>query len=180
MTLPRPLCPHDQPCGRPECLFTCLQAYMPRVLRRLRRRFPPNIADEAADDAEVIAIKAIRERVASGMTSQHRKNWLHFIARNRAATLMRHRLVILPDLPPTFARTENNLLDRQQAVRDALRTLPARQQVLLERHYFDGQKLAEVADEFGISRPALSRAHQKALDALRAELIKKGYLTGAR
>ncbi|HEU5059285.1 MAG TPA: sigma-70 family RNA polymerase sigma factor [Kofleriaceae bacterium] len=64
-------------------------------------------------------------------------------------------------------------IDRQrmaERLARALGDLETRERALVERHYFHGEPLQDVARDLGISRAWASRLHARALDKLRAAL----------
>lgn len=53
-----------------------------------------------------------------------------------------------------------------QVVRDAVRELPERERALVERHYFDGDRFDQIAQDLGISKSWASRLHSQAIERL--------------
>ncbi|WP_437289657.1 sigma-70 family RNA polymerase sigma factor [Sorangium sp. So ce406] len=53
-----------------------------------------------------------------------------------------------------------------QVVRDAVRELPERERALVERHYFDGERFDQIAQDLGISKSWASRLHSQAIERL--------------
>ncbi|WP_437837532.1 sigma-70 family RNA polymerase sigma factor [Sorangium sp. So ce1153] len=51
-------------------------------------------------------------------------------------------------------------------VRDAVRELPERERALVERHYFDGERFDQIAQDLGISKSWASRLHSQAIERL--------------
>ncbi|AUX21030.1 RNA polymerase sigma factor [Sorangium cellulosum] len=58
-----------------------------------------------------------------------------------------------------------------QAVRHAVRELPERERALVERHYFDGERFDQIAQDLGISKSWASRLHSQAIERL-GELLR--------
>ncbi|MGK3996142.1 sigma-70 family RNA polymerase sigma factor [Sorangium sp. So ce1024] len=52
------------------------------------------------------------------------------------------------------------------AVRAAVRELPERERALVERHYFDGERFDQIAQDLGISKSWASRLHTQAIERL--------------
>ncbi|HEY1554933.1 MAG TPA: sigma-70 family RNA polymerase sigma factor [Kofleriaceae bacterium] len=59
-------------------------------------------------------------------------------------------------------------------LRLALRRLPERERVLLEKHYWEGKNLLEAGAELGISKSWASRLHAQAVERLRAVVDEPG------
>ncbi|MCC6555142.1 MAG: sigma-70 family RNA polymerase sigma factor [Polyangiaceae bacterium] len=53
-----------------------------------------------------------------------------------------------------------------EAVRAAVRALPARERALVERHYFEGERFDHIAEDLGISKSRASRLHARAIEEL--------------
>jgi RNA polymerase sigma factor for flagellar operon FliA len=53
-------------------------------------------------------------------------------------------------------------------------TLPDKERTLIERHYFAGETLEDAAASLGLSKSWGSRLHARAIDALTAELRRRG------
>lgn len=60
--------------------------------------------------------------------------------------------------------------ERATRLRDALATLPEREQRMIRGHYFDDRQFDDVSHELGISKSWGSRVHAHALDLLRDAL----------
>ncbi|WP_104987144.1 sigma-70 family RNA polymerase sigma factor [Sorangium cellulosum] len=58
-----------------------------------------------------------------------------------------------------------------EAVRHAVRELPARERALVERHYFDDERFDQIAQDLGISKSWASRLHSQAIERL-GELLR--------
>lgn len=56
------------------------------------------------------------------------------------------------------------------ALRAKITALPARQQRVLQLYYHEGQRLAEIAAEFGVTEARICQLHQQALQSLRGAL----------
>ncbi|MCA9529785.1 MAG: sigma-70 family RNA polymerase sigma factor, partial [Myxococcales bacterium] len=69
---------------------------------------------------------------------------------------------------------DERLIAAEQAkrVRALVTTLPERERVVLEGHYFEGRRLEDIGAELGISKSWASRLHSRALDRLRVELTR--------
>src|SRR5262249_39124905 len=137
----------------------------------LGRRFAPDVAEEAIQEALLIAITAIQ----SGMAARHpnRKGWLVRVGINKGNAILRRRqrgssLGEAGALPAHPDRHED--FQERVVLLDALRAIPDDERLLLERLYFSGLSEREAAEAFGISQSTLRRRHVAALTRLRAVL----------
>lgn len=64
--------------------------------------------------------------------------------------------------------------ERADLVRRCVAGLTRRHARLIALHYWDGRTLAEIAMAFGVSEPAVSVMHRRALRRLRASLALMG------
>lgn len=55
-------------------------------------------------------------------------------------------------------------------LRDAVKSLPAQDREVLERHYFQQHSFSDIADELGLTRGRISQIHKGALERLRERL----------
>jgi RNA polymerase sigma factor for flagellar operon FliA len=62
----------------------------------------------------------------------------------------------------------------REAMRDAIRTLPEREQAVLVLYYDDGLTLAEIGEAFGVTESRISQIHAKAVLQLRSRLALAG------
>jgi RNA polymerase sigma factor for flagellar operon FliA len=69
------------------------------------------------------------------------------------------------------APTEEPGVDRD-AVMDAVQTLPEKERLLVEKHYFEGKNLLDAGAELGISKSWASRLHAQAVGRLRRRLSR--------
>lgn len=60
-----------------------------------------------------------------------------------------------------------------QTLREVIRTLPERERVLIERHYFEGEDFDTIAKELGISKSWASRLHAQAIATVSSEFRQK-------
>ena len=145
----------------PEELYTCLVAFIPSLAAVLGRRFTPDVAEEALQEALLIAIAAIQ----SGMAGRHpnRKGWLVRVGINKGNAILRCRPRVSSlgnpgALPGHPDRHES--FQECAAVLDALGAIPDDDRLLLERLYFCGLTEREAAEAFGISQSTLRRRRQ--------------------
>lgn len=75
------------------------------------------------------------------------------------------------DGQPARAVLEEEL---RTAMRDAIRTLPEREQAVLVLYYDDGLTLSEIGDAFGLTESRISQIHTKAVLQLRSRLSLAG------
>jgi RNA polymerase sigma factor for flagellar operon FliA len=69
---------------------------------------------------------------------------------------------------------ERNLEKKRnkKKIRELVATLPEKERIIIEQHYFQDRKLVEVAEEFsGLSKSWVSRLHDRAIDMLREKLV---------
>lgn len=64
---------------------------------------------------------------------------------------------------------------RQTAMKESLSGLPAEDQLIVLRLFYDGRTVAEVARELGMDQRPLYRRRDKLLELLRRELEKRGF-----
>jgi RNA polymerase sigma factor for flagellar operon FliA len=62
---------------------------------------------------------------------------------------------------------------RSERIRELVATLPEKERIIIEQHYFHDRKFVEVAEQFaGLSKSWVSRLHDKAIDMLRQKIQK--------
>jgi len=62
---------------------------------------------------------------------------------------------------------------RSERIRELVATLPEKERIIIEQHYFHDRKFVEVAEQFaGLSKAGVSRLHDKAIDMLRQKIQK--------
>jgi RNA polymerase sigma factor for flagellar operon FliA len=60
---------------------------------------------------------------------------------------------------------------RSERLRELVATLPEKERIIIEQHYFHDRKFVEVAEQFaGLSKSWVSRLHDKAIDTLRQKI----------
>lgn len=64
--------------------------------------------------------------------------------------------------------------ETKRSLRDAVKQLPERERVLIERHYFEGEVFDTIARDLGISRSWASRLHANAIQMLGEALRGEG------
>ena len=75
------------------------------------------------------------------------------------------------DKPDDKSPQADTAIDAQRAaskIRAAIATLPAKEQALMKKHYWEGKNLLEAGAELGMSKSWASRLHAQAVDRLRA------------
>jgi RNA polymerase sigma factor FliA len=73
--------------------------------------------------------------------------------------------------PTSPAPTADEKLDSQRAgakLRAAIESLPAKEQALMKKHYWEGKNLLEAGAELGISKSWASRLHAQVVEKLRS------------
>jgi len=61
---------------------------------------------------------------------------------------------------------------RGKKIRQLVATLPEKERLIIERHYFQDMKLKDVAEQFsGLSKSWVSRLHDRAIDMLREKIV---------
>jgi RNA polymerase sigma factor for flagellar operon FliA len=65
------------------------------------------------------------------------------------------------------------LKQKFKKIRDLIATLPEKERLIIEQHYFQDRRLVEVADQFsGLSKSWVSRLHDRALLLLREKIVE--------
>jgi RNA polymerase primary sigma factor len=77
-------------------------------------------------------------------------------------SVMRHRLAYMPD--PEFMLRKKEITD---AVREAMSSLPEREQLVIRRRFWEDKTLGEVGAELGLTREGIRQIERKALRKLR-------------
>lgn len=65
----------------------------------------------------------------------------------------------------------------ESTVRTIVAGLPKRERALIERTYFEGQKLEQAAASMGVTRPWARRVHDRAIERIQCELRKRDGIT---
>ena len=81
-----------------------------------------------------------------------------------------------PTLIKDHSRTPEEkaeIVELKKRICEVMKTLPQREQDLIEAKYFYDKKLKEMADEFGISQSRISRIIQNGLEKIKKELLKQ-------
>ena len=68
------------------------------------------------------------------------------------------------------------LSELNKAIRKAITKLPPREKLVLEKRFFQGKKMREIADELKISSSRVSRIVQAGLDRVRNDLKRQGLI----
>lgn len=91
----------------------------------------------------------------------------HQISRKRRITAMERFWV---DIIPERPRKDDPRMDR---LMEALGELPEKKQALLRKHFFEGKSVAEIAEEMGVSRAAMSARIKTLKGTLKRQYRKK-------
>ncbi len=155
-------------------LFTCLRPYLHALLRR---SLGPDWKD--ASDVVQSSLRRINENIDDLLdddpTVPHLLAWIKKIVRNRAIDAMRKRATVpvtghdshLDNQPGPPAELAARRDARAVAVMAALDKLPPRQRQVVELHYFDRLRDAEISARLGGSVAAIRVLRCRALKALR-------------
>lgn len=68
------------------------------------------------------------------------------------------------------------LSELNKAIRKAITKLPPREKLVLEKRFFQGKKMREIADELKISSSRVSRIVQAGLDRVKVDLKRQGLI----
>ena len=79
--------------------------------------------------------------------------------------------------PEPLADEQLERAEVRQQVMDAIRELPEKEQTLVRRHYFEGERFDHVAAELGLSKSWASRLHTRAVSRLTKRLQQAGEKT---
>lgn len=79
---------------------------------------------------------------------------------------------IIKDLSRT-PEEKAEIVDLKSRIVEIMRTLPQREQDLIEAKYFYDKKLKDISAEFNISQSRISRIIQNGLDKIKKELLKQ-------
>ncbi len=152
-------------------LRACLIQFIPSLVAILHRRFAPDVAEEAAQDALVVALAYIKSGRAARLPN--RKAWLTRVAINKGNAILRSRRRETPLKDPNTLPDRANRSERFQvcaAVLDALAALPDDEQCLIEQLYFANISERKAAESLGISQSTLRRRRAAVLKRLRDAL----------
>jgi RNA polymerase sigma factor (sigma-70 family) len=137
-------------------------------------------ADQAADATQETFFQLMKK---AGDVRGSLAGWLHRVAVRKAVDLIRN--------DSARRRRENRYLEARSSheertwqqiaphVDEALETLDEPTRALLLQHYLEGRSMTELASEFGLSRPTVSRRIESGVVRLRAQLHKQGILVTA-
>jgi RNA polymerase sigma-70 factor (ECF subfamily) len=155
-------------------LFTRLRPYLHALLRR-------SVGPDWKDASDVVqsSLRRINENIDDLLdddpTVPHLLAWIKKIVRNRAIDAMRKRAAVpvtghdshLDNQPGPPAEAAARRDARAVAVMAALDKLPPRQRQVVELHYFDRLRDAEISARLGGSVAAIRVLRCRALKALR-------------
>ncbi len=79
------------------------------------------------------------------------------------------------DVPGQATQNPERALEKKRRcrkIREIVATLPEKERIIIEQHYFRDQKLVDVAEQFaGLSKSWVSRLHDRAIDMLRERIV---------
>ena len=109
---------------------------------------------------------AILNCILRGEINRYYKSLNNPQGKHQELTEMHHWL-------PTWDELKIEREEEEQLVHDALHSLPEHHRKLLASRYLVGKSQEEVAQEFGLSREAIAKRQQKALEAMRQALKER-------
>lgn len=150
-----------------------------RLIRPLRSRFRLTVEDgeDVAQEALLIWLRKGRES-----SPQNLDAWLAKLARRRCVDLMRRKgraerllraLVQASRAEKVWDQSSQSAEHRAllHELRDHFDALQPHQAALLRCLYLEGKTVAEACEAAGIARSSYTRAHRRALAALKRQLI---------
>lgn len=166
------------------------EAYLPLIRKeasRLARRLPATVEigdmiGAGVEEAEQMLSRGRTPyglRIRGAMIDQMRRaDWLTRRARRSGDDLEPLRLDALPpkSAEAIMGAAVNAEYDddanppRADAVLSAMERLPARYQLLIKAHYFDGKRFKEIAAALGVSAPRVSQMHKRAVAMMQSDL----------
>ena len=155
----------------------------------INRMGDSSLGEDAAQDTLVRGIRGLPTyRGDAGL-----RPWLHRIAANRCVDLMRSRQSRLKksadeslldavesaetETPLELAEAQAERLGRLAAVRRAMSEVKEPDRTWLELHYTHGMSYDAIADDAGLSRPAVKQRIWRAVKKVRSLLSKRGDLS---
>ncbi len=152
----------------------------------INRMGDSSLGEDAAQDTLVRGIRGLPTyRGDAGL-----RPWLHRIAANRCVDLMRSRQSRLKksvdeslldavesaetETPLELAEAQAERLGRLSAVRRAMSEVKEPDRTWLELHYTHGMSYDAIADDAGLSRPAVKQRIWRAVKKVRSLLSKRG------
>jgi len=169
--------------GGEQAALRHLQETHGAVLRAFLIRLTSGDVHRAEEIRQETLLRAWHDPQARTADGKWNRPWLFTVARRMAIDSIRSDRVrpgevydeSLDARAPTGSAIER-LLDGQE-VRSALAALPERQRTVLVEIYFRERSVAEVAEILAVPPPTLKLRTFYALEALRAELISRGFGT---
>jgi len=141
-----------------------------RIYRELRALEAGDAVVEAFDEADSAAAALTPEAADAKLTG--------YLA-GMATAIALGRIAPSPSdsaEPPESRATPEELVAEAELaarVREAVATLPDRERVLIERHYFAGETLDAAAAALGLSKSWGSRLHARAIEGIARELERR-------
>ena len=144
--------------GGDRCCFSeIVRRHRPLMLGVAHRVLPGAEAEDAVQDALVLALRALERQDHPVVL----RPWLAVIARNRALDITRRRHVDARELHPELPDARGDVVDmvaRREQLSDTvrrLRDLPERQRVALVAQAFEGASLRDTAARLGTTEMAV-------------------------
>lgn len=79
------------------------------------------------------------------------------------------------EAPEQEAFNQERIFERKRSsamIREIVATLPEKERIIIEQHYFQDRKLVDVAEQFaGLSKSWVSRLHDRAIEMLREKIV---------
>jgi RNA polymerase sigma-70 factor (ECF subfamily) len=158
-------------------LDSLFRAHYPEIVRYLAVRLGSR--DEAADLASEVFAEAVRSVPRLRWRNRPVLAWLYKVAANMAADRLRQRgREIAMEHTPERAEEPDDTLGERDALRRALGTLPADQQLAVHLRLVEGRPFSEVGRLMGKSPAACQMLVLRAGRSLRALLEAEGIHAG--
>ena len=159
-------------------------ALHPRIHAYLRRRMPPEMAQEAEDLAQQTVMVALDARRKKAMRRESLLRYAYGVARNLLCSALRRRgrepSVPLDDAPVDHLRDRSitagvlEKAERRAKVAQAMGRLSALERAILHLRCVEGRRNRDVAATLGIDPECCSKLKYEALRKLRNELTAPG------
>jgi RNA polymerase sigma factor for flagellar operon FliA len=150
--------------------------YMPRSARqdakritKTRDELEQNLGREASDDEVREAMDLSQKQFTKVL---RRTQNFSFLSLNDDSTKNGETRDLGEIIPDENAQTAVEKIERRELsglLKSRLGSLPEKQRLIIERYYFEEKKLAEIAEEFGVSEARICQIHAQAIKSLRAK-----------
>jgi RNA polymerase sigma-70 factor, ECF subfamily len=164
--------------GDREAFFTLYNRYLNKVYNRVRSKVPPEEVDDVVQDIFIAVMRSLEH-----FEQRSRFNtWLYTIVNRQIADFYRRRYreksddgkgdVSLDDVERTLTTSmyEDDTIDEQALVQQALRKLPEHYQDIIYLRFIDKVPFADIATQRGQSVEAVKSLFRRAVQALRDEV----------